>query len=409
MQFVRLTFENPEGRKLAARLDLPLDTKPLAYALFAHCFTCTKNIKAIGHIARALTQEAIAVLRFDFTGIGQSEGDFSKTNLSSNVEDLIAAARFLEEEFEPPRILIGHSLGGAAVLMAASDIPSSKAVATIAAPSDPDQLSGFAPDFKETLKARGQLDVEIGGQTFTLGKEFLEDLERTDLLETIHNLGKALLIFHSPRDRIVNIENAARLFQAARHPKSFISLDRADHLLSDSSDSYYAGVVLAAWARKYVNGLQQEKPGLDIPNKRVVVRTGGTGYQTEIRMGRHGFISDEPIGVGGADSGPNPYDYLLAALGACTSITLRMFADRKGWPLNEIVVRLNHENIHADDCRKCETKAGRMLRIERELDLVGPLDDHQRNRLLEIADRCPVGRALRGEVFIDTRLRAAHE
>jgi len=406
MQFVRLTFENLKGRQLAARLDLPLDIKPLAYALFAHCFTCTKNIKAMGHIARALTQEGIAVLRFDFTGVGQSEGDFSRTNLSSNTEDLVAAARFLEKEFEAPKILIGHSLGGAAVIMAAQKIPSSTAVAVIAAPSDPDELSGFAPDFKEKLKSRGELDIEIGGQTFTIRKEFLEDLERTDLLETIHNLGKALLIFHSPNDWIVNIDNAARLFQAARHPKSFISLDRADHLLSDSKDSYYAGFVLAAWARKYVNGLQ-EKPERDVSDNRVIVRTGDAGYQTEIRVGHHSLIADEPIGVGGGDTGPNPYSYLLAALGACTSITLRMFADRKGWPLDEIVIRLDHENIHAEDCRKCETETGRITRIQSELEFTGALGDDQRDRLLEIAERCPVGRALRGEIVIDTRLKAA--
>jgi uncharacterized OsmC-like protein/alpha/beta superfamily hydrolase len=405
MQFQKLVFLNEKGQQLAARLDLPLDEKPRAYAVFAHCFTCTKNFKALVNIDRALAREGIAVLRFDFTGLGESDGDFAATNFSTNVTDLIAAARYLESHYEAPRLLIGHSLGGAAVLQAAVHVPSCVAVATIAAPAEPAQLSRFLGSSSERIKNEGEARVTLAGREFKITKQFLDDLERPRMEETLARLQRALLIFHSPRDEIVGIENAARLFGAARHPKSFVSLDDADHLLSRREDSLYVGMVLAAWARKYLGILADDQPSAVIPDNHVVVRTGRTGYRTEVIANGHRFIADEPIAVGGAGTGPNPYDYLVTALGACTSMTLRMYADRKNWPVEEIVVRLKHEKVHAADCRECETREGKIDVIEREIELQGPLDAEQQRRLVEIADRCPVHRTLHGEVVVRTRLK----
>jgi uncharacterized OsmC-like protein/alpha/beta superfamily hydrolase len=405
MQFQKLVFLNEKGQQLAARLDLPLDEKPRAYAVFAHCFTCTKNFKALVNIDRALAREGIAVLRFDFTGLGESDGDFAATNFSTNVSDLIAAARYLERHYEAPRLLIGHSLGGAAVLQAAAHVPSCVAVATIAAPAEPAQITRFLGNNSERIKSEGEGRVTLAGREFKITKQFLDDLERPRMEESLAQLQRALLIFHSPLDEIVGIDNAARLFGAARHPKSFVSLDDADHLLSRREDSLYVGTVLAAWARKYLGMLPEDQPPAVIADNHVVVRTGRTGYRSEVIANGHRLIADEPIAVGGSGTGPNPYDYLVTALGACTSMTLRMYADRKSWPLEEIVVRLKHEKVHAADCRDCETREGKIDVIEREIELQGPLDAEQKQRLVEIADRCPVHRTLHGEIVVRTRLK----
>ena len=405
MQFQKLVFPNAEGQQLAARLDLPVDEKPRAYAVFAHCFTCTKNFKALVNINRALARAGVAVLRFDFTGLGESDGDFAATNFSTNVADLVAAARYLETHFEAPRLLIGHSLGGAAVLQAAASIPSSVAVATIAAPAEPAQVNRFLGSTRDRIVATGEAEVTLAGRQFKITRQFLEDLDRPRMEQTLAQLNRALLIFHSPLDEIVSIHNAARLFEAARHPKSFVSLDDADHLLSRREDSLYVGMVLAAWARKYLGMLEDDQPPAVIPDNHVLVRTGRTGYQTEIIANGHRFIADEPIAVGGSGTGPNPYDYLVTALGACTSMTLRMYADRKNWPLDEIVVRLKHEKMHAADCHECETREGKIDVIERQIELVGPLDFAQKQRLVEIADRCPVHRMLHGEIVVKTWLK----
>ena len=252
MQFKKLFFQGASGDKLAARLDLPAGGTPLAYAIFAHCFTCTKNIKAAGNISLALTQEGIAVFRFDFTGLGESGGDFANTNFSSNVEDLLAAAEYLKTHFSPPSILIGHSLGGAAVLQAASGIPSAVAVATIGSPSDPGHLTRHLAAAKEKIEREGEAEVMLAGRKFKIKKQFIDDLEQTHMQTAIRKLNRALLIFHSPVDEVVSVDNAAKIFQAARHPKSFISLDRADHLLSVQRDSLYVGSMVAAWARRYL-------------------------------------------------------------------------------------------------------------------------------------------------------------
>ncbi|MFB3131838.1 MAG: alpha/beta fold hydrolase [Rhodothermales bacterium] len=404
MRYEKLTFENDQGDHLAARLDLPVDGDPIAYALFAHCFTCSKNLKAVANISRALTRQGIAVLRFDFTGLGESEGDFADTNFSSNIDDLVAAAVFLEEEHQAPSILVGHSLGGAAVLQVAHRLDSVKAVATIGAPYDPQHVEHlFEPSLGE-IEHLGQATVNIGGRPFTVRKQFIDDLRDQRAKDNIASLRRALLIFHSPVDNTVDIENAALIFKTARHPKSFISLDHADHLLSDAADSEYVGAVLGVWARKYIGAPQEDRKHLALTDNQVVVRLDGAGFRTEMLANGFPLVADEPVAVGGTNAGPSPYDYLVAGLGACTAMTLRMYADRKGWPLEAVEVRLNHQKIHAKDCEDCEQKVGKIDQIERELVLSGPLDEAQRQRIKEIANRCPVHQTLEGEVKILTKL-----
>jgi putative redox protein len=391
---IRVDFEGSAGERLAARLDMPVGGAPLAYALFAHCFTCSKNLNAVVHIARALNRARIAVLRFDFTGLGDSEGDFADTNFSSNVADLVAAARYLEEAYEAPSILIGHSFGGAAGLRAASEIPSVRAVATIAAPADPGHVAHLIASSRDEIEARGEADVVIAGRRFTIRKQFLDDLQAARMEESIAGLGCALLIFHSPVDSIVGIENAEQIYRAARHPKSFISLDRADHLLADSDDSVYVGAMLAAWAAKYIDAAPEAAEEERDREKSVVVRTGPKGYRTEILAAGHPLVADEPVSVGGSDTGPNPWGLLLAALGACTTITLRMYADRKEWPLEGIQVALRHQRIPAATGGASGAGGGVVDEIEQVVALEGPLDEAQLARLCEIAARCPVHRTL---------------
>jgi putative redox protein len=396
----------PGGQRLSALLDLPVDGAPGAYAIFAHCFTCSKDLKAAYHISRSLTRERIGVLRFDFTGLGESGGDFADTSLQSNVEDLIAAAEFLASNFEGPQLLIGHSFGGAAVLQAAAAIPSCRAVVTIAAPADPRHVANTLGPAAAAIASRGEAEVTIAGRSFTLRRRFLDDLQAIDPEAVIRNLNRALLVLHSPLDDVVGIENAARIFQAARHPKSFVSLDQADHLLSNMTDSRYAGAVIAAWARRYLTPSPAAGAGTSAADNRITARTGPGGYLTEVLVNRHSLVADEPIAAGGTDQGPSPFDLLVAALGACTAMTLRMYADRKAWPLEAATVRLRHAKIHAADCETCETREGMLDRIEREIEIEGPLDPDQKQRLLQIADRCPVHRTLTTEVQIATRLKS---
>ncbi len=406
MQFQRLAFRNSEGKRLSARLDLPIDEKPSAYAIFAHCFTCTKNFNAVVNIDRALARHGIAVLRFDFTGLGESEGDFSETNFSTNVTDLVAAADFLSANYEAPKLLIGHSLGGAAVLQAASKIASAQAVATIAAPADPSNLLRFLGEHsRESLETTGETTINLSGREFKIRKQFLDDLQQTRMKDAVVNLKMPLMIFHSPSDQVVPIENAGKIFAAAHHPKSFVSLDSADHLLSNREDSLYVGSVLGAWSIRYLQIPQGSARARDLSDNRVVARTGKIGFQTEIVAGRHSLVADEPIAVGGADTGPNPYDLLVAALGACTGMTVRMYADRKKLALDEVTVRLRHRKIHAEDCVECEEKDKKIDFIEREIELKGSLDEQERRRLVEIANRCPVHKTLGGPTRIETRLK----
>ena len=405
MQFQKLRFKNPDGKQLDARLDLPLDEKPTAFAVFAHCFTCTKNFNAVVNINRALAIHGIAVLRFDFTGLGESEGDFSETSFSTNVADLVSAAEFLKDAYEAPRLLIGHSLGGAAVIQAAQRIPSVEAVSTIAAPSELTGLLRFIQGPLENLEKDGESTINISGTNFKIKKQFLEDLKRENMEEAIRALGKPLLIFHSPMDQVVSVDHAAKLFAAARHPKSFISLDRADHLLSRREDSLYVGSVLAAWASKYLKTADRKFVQPELSDNRVMARTGKIGFRTEIIANGHSLIADEPITAGGANSGPTPYDLLVSALGACTGMTLRVYADYRKLPLEAVIVRLSHQKIYAEDCQDCEDPKSKIDFIEREIELQGDLDQPSRQKMLEIANRCPVHKTLESRTRIVSKLK----
>jgi len=405
----KVTFVGANGEsRLAARLDLPA-SKPRAFALFAHCFTCTKDIFAAGRIASTLTRHGIAVLRFDFTGLGHSEGEFANTNFSSNVGDLIAAANYLRSEHAAPQILIGHSLGGAAVLAAAGSVPEAAAVCTIAAPAEPAHVSHLFQGSVDEIERQGEAEVLLAGRPFRVRKQFLDDIEGHKLDKGIATMRKALLVFHGPLDTTVGIDNASRIFTAAKHPKSFVSLDDADHLLSKREDAVYVADVIAAWAERYVGAPEPAAvPELTAPPDAVVVAETGTGKFANIVSvgGKHTVLADEPVTVGGTDTGPGPYDLLLAGLGACTSMTMRMYADFKGIPLERASVTMRHGKIHATDCEDCETREGKIDRIDREIEITGPLDDAARAKLLEIADKCPVHRTLHSEVKIDTRLKA---
>lgn len=409
----KLEFDGAFGDRLAARLEVPADGAPRGCALFAHCFTCSKDDKAAVHLSRALTTARLAVLRFDFTGLGESEGDFAETHFSSNVADLVAAARFMEREYEAPGLLIGHSLGGAAVLRAAGELPSVRAVATLSAPADPKHVLGMLTGSVEEIQEEGEAEVELAGRRFTIRREFLHDLDETGMRQAIGDLDRALLVCHAPTDRIVGIENARRIFEAAKHPKSFLSLDGADHLLSDEEDARWAGAVVAAWALRHLDRVDgaparpPERPHVETDREGgVAAAIGPSGFRTELIAGGHTLVADEPAAVGGTGSGPTPYDLLAASLGACTAMTLRMYADRKGWPLEEAHVRVRHRKAHAVDDRATEDDAtAKMDRLERELELYGPLEPEQRERLAEIAARCPVHRTLDAGVRIETRLR----
>ena len=399
-----VTFPGAFGTSLAARLDAPAGP-PLAYAIFAHCFTCSKESKAAAAISAALAEKEFAVLRFDFTGLGGSEGDFANTNFSSNVDDLVAAADFLRREHRAPTLLVGHSLGGTAVLAAASRIPEAAAVATIGSPFDPDHVLGLIKDSVEKIDAEGDARVGIAGRDFRIKKQFLDDIRAQKIGAAVERLGKALMVMHSPRDTIVNIDNAARIFIAAKHPKSYVSLDPADHLLLRREDALYAGEVLAVWASRYVAPSPEAAPAL--PAGTVLVRETREGkFTNQVFAGRHVIHADEPLEAGGLDTGLSPYDLLCASLGACTAMTLRSYADMKGIALERVSVELKHEKIHAADCAECETREGKIDRIDRLITLEGDLGTQQRAKLLEIADKCPVHRTLHSEVLIKTQLAA---
>ena len=397
----KVDFPGATGAALSARLDSPV-APPIGYALFAHCFTCSKDPRAAAYLGAALAERGIATLRFDFTGLGGSGGDFANTNFSSNVADLVAAADFMRRRYRAPEILVGHSIGGTAVLAAAARIPEATGVATIGAPFDPAHVLKQIPA-KDEIASRGEAQVEIAGRAFRIKKQFLDDVADQKLGETVRHMGKALLVMHSSRDAVVEIANATRIFTAAQHPRSFVALDPADHLLSRREDAIYAGHVLAAWAERYLRAPGPQAPAAIAGT--VVVRETREGRFTQlVAVGRHVLRADEPVPQGGLDSGPSPYDLLLAALGACTSITLRVYADLKSLPLERVSVELKHDRIHAADCADCETKDGKVERIERVIRLEGDLDAAQRAKLLEVANKCPVHRTLQSEITIPTRL-----
>jgi putative redox protein len=410
----KVTFEGAQGAMLDARLEMP-DGNPQACALFAHCFTCSKDLFAVSQISRHLADKGIAVLRFDFTGLGHSDGEFGNTNFSSNVADLVAAAEFMRDgsshdKIEAPAILIGHSFGGTAVLKAAQDIPEAKAVCTIAAPFDPAHVEQLFKDKLSDIEEQGQAEVTLAGRTFSVEKHFVDDIRSTEMEGAIGELGRALLVFHSPQDELVGVDNARLIYEAARHSKSFVSLDGADHLLTNKRDAQYVAEMLASWSTRYIEyGREMTQDELDAlgeptPDEVLVVETGEGKFMNHVVVGHHHFYADEPTSAGGNDAGPDPYDLVAAALGACTTMTLRMYADKKDWPVERVQVRVDHDKIHAGDCDSCEQDRGKIDKLTRTIKIDGELDDKQRKRLLEIADRCPVHETLMRENVVKTSL-----
>ncbi|MGB5274061.1 MAG: bifunctional alpha/beta hydrolase/OsmC family protein [Flavobacteriaceae bacterium] len=402
MGLQKVNFKNASGHSLVGRLELPPDKHPHNYAVFAHCFTCNKNFTATKNIANALSSSGFGVLRFDFTGLGDSSGDFSETDFSGNVEDLVAASDFLAKNYKAPTLLVGHSLGGAAIIFAAAKIASVKALATIAAPSDPAHVQQLLrSDLKEII-AKGKATVRLGGRDFTIKKEFLDDLQQKSLPETVRRLRKPLLILHSPQDKTVGIKNAEDIYRSARHPKSFVSLDGADHLLTDKKDSLYAGKVISGWAQRYLD--LPEDPRLQTDQQVVASLDAADGFTTSMKVGKHYLTADEPSEAGGNDFGPSPYELLSAGLSACTAMTVQMYTKRKGWPLENIEVHTSYGKSHAVDCETCESPQAKIDTFQREIKLTGALDAVQIKRVLEIADKCPVHRTLHSETQIITKL-----
>jgi putative redox protein len=361
-------------------------------------------VLAARRIATALAAKGIAVLRFDFTGLGSSEGDFANSTFSSNVADLVRAADHLRETRQAPALLIGHSLGGAAILAAAGQIPDAKALVTIAAPSDPAHVTGLFKDRIEDIRKHCKVEVQLAGRPFHISSEFLDDIAEHNLMAHVTKLHKALLIMHAPADDTVGIDNATHIFVAAKHPKSFVSLAGADHLLSGKRDAAYVADVITAWAERYIDPVAPEQAAVsgEAPRHVVVRETRNSKFQQTVSIGPHQMLADEPAAAGGEDTGPGPYDFVLAGLGACTSMTMRLYADRKSLPLQRVTVTLKHSKIHAEDCAECETKAGMLDQIERLITMEGALDAEQRRKLMEIADKCPVHRTLTSEIHIVT-------
>ncbi len=398
MQSKKVHFLNHKKQKLSAIIDYPEATslsECLTFAIFAHCFTCSKNLKAVATIAKALTSLKIAVFRFDFTGLGQSEGDFADTNFSSNVEDVIAGANFLKENYSAPSIIIGHSLGGSIILKATSHIPTIKAVGVIGAPANPEHVTHHFEEQKKSIVEQGESEIKLVGRNFTIKKQFLDDLKISSIDEDITRLKKPLLILHSPIDNTVGIENAAKIFELAKHPKSFVSLDKADHLLSNQSDALYAGEVIGSWVKKYLplkeENLREEKlEKINQVSELVIENKKTDKYKTNLYLENFHYLADEPASLGGSNEGATPGSYLLASLGACTAITLRMYANRKRWDLAKTTIALDSH------------KADQTTIIDLQINFSGDLSREQKNRLLEIAHKCPVHKTLIGEVKINT-------
>lgn len=404
IRYEKVEFDGTDGR-LAARLDLPPGT-PQAYALFAHCFTCTKNSLAASRIAEVLTRHDIAVLRFDFTGLGGSEGDFANTNFTSNVQDLLKAYDFMAGQYDAPALVIGHSLGGAAVLAMAGERDGIRAVVTIGAPCDPGHVKENFGDSLKEIEADGKAEVKLGSQSITITKQFLDDLESQNQIQRIEKLRKPLLVIHSPVDKIVGVDNAARIFTHAKHPKSFLSLDDADHLLTGRAHARYAGDAIAAWASRYTGlSLHPDMPETSLKGKdATLVTEAGTGKFTHIvDSAGHRLIADEPLSYGGDNRGPSPYDFLSIGLGACTGMTIRLYAEHKGIGLERVAVSVTHDKVHASDCDDCETKDNKVDTFTREIELTGDLSDEEREKLMKIADKCPVHRTMHAEIKVRTK------
>ena len=402
MNIQKVNFTNSENQQLVGRLELPIDQHPHNFVIFAHCFTCNKNLSAVKNVSRALTSNGFGVLRFDFTGLGESDGNFENTNFSGNVEDLISAANYLKENYKAPSLLVGHSLGGAATIFAASQIDSVKAIATIGAPSNPKHVKHLIHSSVDEIKANGKANVNIGGRPFTIKKQFLDDLETKSLPETAQNLRKALLVVHSPQDTTVGIQNAEEIYVAARHPKSFVSIDGADHLLSRKEDSTYVGNVISNWAKRYVSIPETEIP--TTAYQVVASLDADDGFTTQMKVGNHYLMADEPKSFGGNDFGPSPYELVSAGLSACTAMTIQMYVKRKGWDLQNVEVHTSYGKTHAKDCEDCENTSAKIDTFNREIKITGTLDEAQIKRILQIADKCPVHKTLHNEIQVITKL-----
>lgn len=398
---MKVKFKNNNNEDLTGFLELPATQTAHNFVLFAHCFTCNKNFLAVKNISRALTSKGFGVLRFDFTGLGESEGEFADSNFSGNVEDLISAGEFLKSKYQAPSLIIGHSLGGAAAIIAASKMEEIQSLATIGTPSTLSHVTHLLNDQIEQIKLKGIASVDIGGRPFKIKKQFLEDLNSKNLQIILSQLRKPILILHSPQDQIVEVKNAEELYMASRHPKSFISLDGADHLLSKREDSQYVGELIGSWAYRYLKIPEAPKPN---SQHDVVALLGDEGFTTYLKSGHHHFISDEPLSFGGNDFGPSPYDFLSAALASCTSMTIQMYARRKNWNLEKVETHVNHSKQHGVDCLDCENDKAKIDTFEREIILKGKLEEKQKDRILQIADKCPVHKTLKDKALIITRL-----
>ncbi|WP_179316030.1 bifunctional alpha/beta hydrolase/OsmC family protein [Winogradskyella undariae] len=404
MKSTKLKIQNRKGLTLNANLELPANQKPNYYAIFAHCFTCSSSLKAVRNVSRALTQNGFAVLRFDFTGLGRSEGEFADSHFSANVEDLLDVHSYMSQHYQAPSLLVGHSLGGAAVLVAASEIEAVKAVATVGAPATVDHVKHLFSHQVEESEEKGDVEVNIGGRPFVINQDFVEEFDKTDLPALVKTLRKPLLIMHSPFDKTVGIENAEQLYKNAHHPKSFVSLDNADHLLTKEEDSQYVGEIIGTWAKRYFPKI--ENVMLDTEGEQLVghLNIVEDNFTTSIQTKNHTLIADEPASVGGSDFGPSPYEYLNAALAACTVMTLKMYAERKKWDLKEVYVYISHSRKHSDDLNLVLEKPKYLDHISKKLKFIGDISEEQSQRLKEIASRCPVHKTIASEVIFETEI-----
>ncbi|EDM44668.1 OsmC family protein [unidentified eubacterium SCB49] len=403
MKSSKITFTTSKGVTLSGRLDMPLHQDPHNFAIFAHCFTCTKDFSAVRNVSKALASEGFGVLRFDFTGLGDSDGDFEDTNFSSNVEDLVQAANFLTKEYKAPSLLVGHSLGGAAAIFAASEIPTIQALATIGAPSNPVHVRKQFGAKAEEVESKGKATVSLAGRDFIFKKQFFDDLENQSCGAAASKLdGKALLIFHSPQDATVSIKNAEEIYHAAKHPKSFVTLDGTEHLLIDKKSASYVGKVIAGWAARYINVPEQEQ--ISTSHQVVASLDDEDGFTTSLKLGNHYLKADEPIRVGGNDYGPTPYELLAGSLSACTAMTIQMYAKRKGWKIENVEVHTTYSKTHAEDCNACEEEKDKIDTFSRDIKLISDLDEKQLKRILQIADKCPVHKTLHNKTQVITTL-----
>lgn len=382
----KFDFENAQGEKLSGRLELP--SKPIAFAIFAHCFTCSKNILAATRISKTLGEMGIAVLRFDFTGLGNSEGDFSNTNFSSNVGDLKSAYEALEKEFEAPKLLIGHSLGGAAVLKIAPSLEKLKAVVTIGAPSDTTHVAHLFDQAGDEIEKEGKAKVNLAGREFTIKKQFIDDINEQDILKELSKARKSFLIMHSPLDETVSIDHAGKIYNSLKHPKSYVSLDKADHLVTNHEDARYIANMIRTWVSRYIEAPDEVRP--QVKEHIHTQNRAGHQYTTDIYSPQHHLVADEPRNLKGDDLGMGPYELLLSALGACTTMTIKMYCSRKNIEINKVTVDLSHEK---------EEETFKDI-INKKISIEGDFTAEQKQRIFEIAEKCPVNKTLQSQVEI---------